>query len=306
MLIHEVCERCSLTKKAVEYYIKQGLVDPKVDANGYRNFSEQDLSCLKEISVLRGLGLGISEIRNLLASNNKSAVLSKYSYGVYLKRQLLVEQQERLEQLAEDYDIDRELNFIHSHLQRKYSILERISQAFPGVLGVYLSIHFGPFLHGEIDSAEKEQAYIRIVDFLDHLSMTEETERFLEQNLTLMQSEDMAAISGTMQQVILNDPEGYMQEQQEQIEAYLESRNSESYKTSPAYKLQLILSEFQRESGYIDIFIPNLKILSPAYREYADKLQAANQLFMKKFPTNESTPGQEAARRFLYTEEERG
>lgn len=306
MLIHEVCERCSITKKAVEYYIKQELVHPEVDANGYRNFSEQDLSRLKEISVLRGLGLGISEIRSLLASNNKSAVLSKYSYGIHLKRQLLVDQQERLEQLAEDYDIDRELNYIHSHLQRKYSILERISQAFPGVLGMYLSIHFGSFLHGEIDSAEKEQAYIRIVDFLDHLSMTEETERFLEQNLPLMQSEDMAEISGTMQRVILNNPEEYLEKQQENIESYLKYRNSESYQATPAYKLQQILIEFQRESGYIDIFIPNLKILSPAYREYADKLQAANQLFMKKFPTNESTPGQEAAQRFLYTEEERG
>ncbi|GIP31587.1 MerR family transcriptional regulator [Paenibacillus sp. J2TS4] len=53
MLIHEVCKKCSLTKKAIEYYEKQGLVHPEVGGNGYRNYSDKDLSLLKEISVLR-------------------------------------------------------------------------------------------------------------------------------------------------------------------------------------------------------------------------------------------------------------
>lgn len=45
----------------------------------------------------------------------------------------------------------------------------------------------------------------------------------------------------------------------------------------------MVMSDFQRESGYTDIFIPNMKILSPAYRAYADKLQATNQIFVEKF-----------------------
>ena len=37
MLINEVCKKCSLTKKAIEYYIEQGLVIPAIQENGYRS-----------------------------------------------------------------------------------------------------------------------------------------------------------------------------------------------------------------------------------------------------------------------------
>lgn len=36
MLINEVCKKCSLTQKAIEYYIEQGLVIPVIQENGYR------------------------------------------------------------------------------------------------------------------------------------------------------------------------------------------------------------------------------------------------------------------------------
>ena len=29
MLVNEVCKKCFLTKKAIEYYVEQGLVSPK-------------------------------------------------------------------------------------------------------------------------------------------------------------------------------------------------------------------------------------------------------------------------------------
>lgn len=72
MLVNAVCKECGLTKKAVEYYIEQGLVAPSVQENGYRDFSEADIARLKKISVLRGLGLSAAEIRNVLAHQNVS------------------------------------------------------------------------------------------------------------------------------------------------------------------------------------------------------------------------------------------
>ncbi len=42
MLINEVCKECNLTKKAVEYYTEQGLIQPRITENGYRQFSETD------------------------------------------------------------------------------------------------------------------------------------------------------------------------------------------------------------------------------------------------------------------------
>ena len=51
MLIHEVCKKCNLTKKAIEYYGEQGLISPAVNENGYRQFSDDDVEKLKKIAV---------------------------------------------------------------------------------------------------------------------------------------------------------------------------------------------------------------------------------------------------------------
>lgn len=63
MLINEVCRRCGLTKKAVEYYVEQELLTPLVLENGYRDFSDEDISLLRKISVLRRLEVPVPEIR---------------------------------------------------------------------------------------------------------------------------------------------------------------------------------------------------------------------------------------------------
>ena len=53
MLINEVCKKCGLTKKAIEYYEEQGLTHPQIMGNGYRMFSEDDVIQLNKIAVLR-------------------------------------------------------------------------------------------------------------------------------------------------------------------------------------------------------------------------------------------------------------
>ena len=35
MQIHEICRRCGLTRKAVDYYRRRELIAPKLLANGY-------------------------------------------------------------------------------------------------------------------------------------------------------------------------------------------------------------------------------------------------------------------------------
>ena len=65
MLINEACRECNLTKKAIEYYGEQGLISPVIMDNGYRQFSDADVSKLKRIVVLRGLGFSVSDIRTV-------------------------------------------------------------------------------------------------------------------------------------------------------------------------------------------------------------------------------------------------
>ena len=82
MLINEVCKECSLTKKAVEYYIEQGLIFPTIQENGYRCFSDEDAECLKKISVLRDLGLSVADIRLVLPEQD-TKLLNEIAAGNY-------------------------------------------------------------------------------------------------------------------------------------------------------------------------------------------------------------------------------
>ncbi len=286
MLIKDVCRECKLTKKAVEYYERQGLISPRTDSNGYRNYSDEDVAILKEIGVLRKLGIGVAEIKDILASRDKSAALAKIKFKMDLEIEKATAKKKCLEQLAKDYDIEQTITYIEENIEKHFTIKEKLLQAFPGAYGMYLCLHFGQFLNEKIDTDEKERAYNRIVDYLDKVQEIEfpkELEEFLQQGLELLEEENMEAINLSIMNSVNNTDE-YIEENKEAIEKYLEYIDSDEYKNSPAYKMKELLLSFQQESGYYDIFIENLKVLSDSYREYYEKLQAANKTFLERFP----------------------
>lgn len=283
MFIHEVCKKCSLTKKAIYYYEKHRLIRPNIGENGYRNYSEEDVSTLKEIFVLRKLGLTISEIKNVLLSSNKAVSLLKYKYLMDLKREKVMEQQKCLELLIENYNVDKGIEYIDIHLNRSFTIKEKLIQAFPGVYGIFLSVHFGQFLNEKADTAEKEEAYGKIVDFLDKVRITREMEEYLESVIPLTDQEVIEKMNSTFLNAV-KDIENYIVNNQQEIEEYIKFRNSKAYKSTPAFKLQQLLVEFQQSSGYDEVFVENLKILSASYLEYSEKLQEANKILLERYP----------------------
>lgn len=286
MYIKDVCKECNLTKKAIVYYEQQGLVSPAVDVNGYRNYNNHDISILKEISVLRKLGLGIADIRDILISNNKRAMLSKCLYKMDLEEEKTVAKKECLEQLIDDYDIDYAINYIEEYIEKYFTIKEKLLQAFPESYGMYLCMHFGPFLDEKIDTKEKEVAYNKIIDYLDsviEIEFPKELDDFLNRGLEYMKKEDMIKMSSEVKKAIYNIDE-YLDKNKENIDKYLEIRDSDEYKKTPMYKMHQLLLQFNQQSGYYDIFIENLKILSTSYKEYYEQLQEANKIFIEKYP----------------------
>jgi DNA-binding transcriptional MerR regulator len=286
MLIKDVCKECKLTKKAIEYYENQGLISPEIGENNYRNYNAKDVAVLKEIAVLRKLGVSISDIKAILASKNKAAVLSKCKYLMELRIQKNMAQYNCIEQLILNYDIDKEFKFIDSSINEFFTIKEKLIQAFPGIYGMYLSIHFGQFLNEKIDNTEKGNAYNQIVNFLDsvdNLDFSPELEEFLENTFALMQKTDMEKMSSVMLEAV-EDIETYIENNNEILEEYIKIRISDDYKSTDLYKMQQQLLDFQKSSGYYDIFIPNLKILSDSYNEYSEKLVAANKILIEKYP----------------------
>lgn len=289
MLIKEVCDECRLTKKAIEYYESKNLIHPKILENRYRDYSNDDISALKEISVLRKCGISIADIAEIMHSSNKPAALAKCKYVTELRMQHLSDIQKCMDNLIEDYNVNREFDFLQMHDENLYTIKEKLVFSFPGNYGLYVSMHFGRFLNGAIETEEQRKAYDSIVQYLDDvdLYLPKELSDFLEAFFTASEKIDAAKIEEEANGRIfemLTDTERYLERNHEQIEQYIEYKCSDEYKNSEAAKIQKFMLDFQKESGYQEVLIANIKILSPSYAEYLKKIEAANEILIKKYP----------------------
>lgn len=65
MTIKEIEARSGLTRANIRFYEAQGLITPRRAENGYRDYSEDDLTQLLRIRLLRGLDLSLEEIRDI-------------------------------------------------------------------------------------------------------------------------------------------------------------------------------------------------------------------------------------------------
>ena len=72
MTTHEVEEMLSITKKTLIYYENEGLVKPARDSNNYRNYSQEDVSRIKFILLLREMDVTIEEIKQII--NDKKSI----------------------------------------------------------------------------------------------------------------------------------------------------------------------------------------------------------------------------------------
>jgi len=289
MLIKEVCERCGLTKKAIEYYEMKNLINPQVSDNGYRDYSESDIAMLKEISVLRKCEISVADIKEILNSNHKAAALAKHKYVTEIKKQRLSTIQECLENLIEDYDVDREFNYLQAHDENFFTIKERFILAFPGDYGLFMALHFGRFLNSVIDTIEKRKAYDAIIEYLDNVDfyLLPELSEFMKGAFSVNAKIDIekfeAGLNAQMH-MAMTEPENYLDNNREFIEAYLKYKDTDEYKKSPAGVFQKQMIDFQKKSGYQDILVEGLKTLSPSYAEYMKEMEKANIKMIEKYP----------------------
>lgn len=66
MKINEVEAQVGITKKNIRFYEDQGLIDPRRNTqNGYREYGEEDVDRLRQIKLMRKLGVPLEEIRNM-------------------------------------------------------------------------------------------------------------------------------------------------------------------------------------------------------------------------------------------------
>ena len=66
MTIKEVEQCLGVPRATVRFYEKEGLLSPARGENGYREYSEEDVSLLKKIIIFRKLGFAVTDIEDVL------------------------------------------------------------------------------------------------------------------------------------------------------------------------------------------------------------------------------------------------
>lgn len=285
MFLKEVCQTCSLTKKAIEYYEEQGLISPEILSNGYRYFDESQVEKLKKISLLRKLDLRVSEIKEVLNIENSAETLNQIIYRRESEIKTEKMKNKLLEKLSQGISWEKVGEEV-KQLIEKQTIQEKLLDTFPGYYGRFISIHFGRFLNDPITTEEQKDAYNNIVAFLDNVekfNLPQDLIEYLEDSTKDINTKKMEELTTNMTGAIENIDD-FMEKNKKVLECYLAYKQSDEYRNSPAFRLQEFYKKFNSESGYYDVFIPNMKRLSSQYNEYYTKLERANDSLLKSYP----------------------
>jgi DNA-binding transcriptional MerR regulator len=284
MFMHDVCEVTGLTRKAVEYYTMQNLIAPSVLENGYREFTDSDIERLNRISVLRKLGIGTDGIRAVLEDETGDVLRS-----LSLKAELSLERAQAKKEILDELGSGKSYSDVREELKTiedRATITEKLLEAFPGYYGRFICLHFARFLGEPIATDEQRSAYGRILSFLDNVpdfDLPDDLKKYLVENTEHMGTIEINEMIANVKNSIEN-PEVFLEENKEMLAQYFLYRESDEYRNSPAFRIQSLLMEFNKNGGYYDEFIPAMKDISPSYAVYCKQLEAASEKILAAYP----------------------
>ena len=123
----EALKLLNITEGTIRNYEKKGLISSKrQDNNGYRFFTYKDLNRIESVRKYRNLGLSLSEIKDMLCSDN----IESTENILEMHRQNLLEEAKSLTQKANKLNDDiAKINKISVHLD-KFSFVKRETFCF--------------------------------------------------------------------------------------------------------------------------------------------------------------------------------
>lgn len=275
MQINEVIQQVDLTKRAIKYYEEQGLLSVNKDENGYRNYTKEDVALLKEISVYRKLGISIKDIKILLEKKDYQLLNNIYKEKIN-KLEECRNEAESLKRFIDNNDVDE----IYENLDYE-TLGKAIQDMIPGFYGYYFMNHFMPYLQIKIETKVQEDSYKRIIEFWDNadvkIPLLMKLNSFIMYKL--LPKQEMSKMVEKMDaktKELINISEEEYEKLKEQTRKGVKMKNSIFLKYHPAFILQRKFMKRLQDSGYNDIFIPNMILLSPKYKEYHEALTKVN------------------------------
>ena len=273
MRLNEVIKQVDLSKRAIKFYEEKGLLKTKRDSNGYRNYTDKDISLLKEISSYRKMGIGLSDIKEIL---NDKSVLKQIL--IEKKKEITISQNEleALEKFIENNNIEE----LYDSVDYK-TLADAIQNSIPGFYGYYFLNHFLPYLQIRIQTKEQQEAYNRLIEFWDNTNIRIPFLMKLN-SWILFKLNSKKSLIVQIEQIdsqikeILNPTEEEYEKLKKKVNDGYKLKNSIFYKYSLIGISQRKFMKELQNKGYNDIFIPSMIALSPKYKEYHNALMAIN------------------------------
>lgn len=273
MRLNEVIKQVDLSKRAIKFYEEKGLLKTKRDSNGYRNYTDKDISLLKEISSYRKMGIGLSDIKRIL---NDKSVLKQIL--IEKKKEITISQNEleALEKFIENNNIEE----LYDSVDYK-TLADAIQNSIPGFYGYYFLNHFLPYLQIRIQTKEQQEAYNRLIEFWDNTNIRIPFLMKLN-SWILFKLNSKKSLIVQIEQIdsqikeMLNPTEEEYEKLKKKVNEGYKLKNSIFYKYSLIGISQRRFMKELQNKGYNDIFIPNMIALSPKYKEYHNALMTIN------------------------------
>lgn len=273
MRLNEVIKQVDLSKRAIKFYEEKGLLKTKRDSNGYRNYTDKDISLLKEISSYRKMGIGLSDIKEIL---NDKSVLKQILIEKKKEITILQNELEALEKFIENNNIEE----LYDSVDYK-TLADAIQNSIPGFYGYYFLNHFLPYLQIRIQTKEQQEAYNRLIEFWDNTNIRIPFLMKLN-SLILFKLNSKKSLIVQIEQIdsqikeMLNPTEEEYEKLKRKVNEGYKLKNSIFYKYSLIGISQRKFMKELQNKGYNDIFIPSMIALSPKYKEYHNALMAIN------------------------------
>ena len=271
MRIHEAAKAVGCTQRAIKFYEEKSLL-PKVarSENGYREYTQDDLRILHAIQAYRKLGISIGDIKSLLVGNNTKLledILAKKKADAAAKQEE-IRALEAFLASGDEAQLDKAVDY--------ESIAQAMREQLPGFFGYYLSRHFAPYLNIRIHTQEQHDAYNRILAYWDNPALKLPFLYRLSAALSMLVPSISAEQMDDRINTMLNPDEVTYARIREQTEKTIRMREKIWIRYSPGEVLKRRMMRSLRNSGYFDIFITQMKRLSPSYKAYYDAMDALN------------------------------
>ncbi|MDP4094942.1 MAG: MerR family transcriptional regulator [Bacillota bacterium] len=305
MKISEVMEVTGLTKKAINYYEQEGLLQPveNVD-NNYREYSVDNVNRLIQISILRQLDIPVKEIKDILQNpDGLGRVLKAHIQRLDNDMYKLQRNRAVLEACVSELEgksctipsITKKLSILNEALKmdekcRQGYMKKQFLRIFPGNFGKVMLMNYGCFLNEPIDTPEKEEAWLALVQFLDETETILLPEEFVAGYESISEGalKDYETEYTEHIRNMISPSQEYLDKMEKIFDATLKKiRESEDAKLQFGKVRELKKTISGNLIGYDEKFTKNLRILSSDFNKYIENYNKLASILRNKFSVKE-------------------